>query len=149
MLKKEEIQFMEYSIEDSENMSRLNNISLDVFWSKKMFEDESYDQTKRYFVAKNESKFIGFLGFAQICNEAHIMNIAVSQDYRNQKVGTKLFDMALCKMKELKIDSITLEVSEGNNIAIKFYEKLGFCLAGKRPNYYADKSGALIYWLYL
>jgi ribosomal-protein-alanine N-acetyltransferase len=48
----------------------------------------------------------------------------------------------LCK--KLNINKILLEVSTGNEIAGKFYDRFDFYTVGMRRNYYKDGSDALL-----
>ncbi len=55
----------------------------------------------------------------------YIDDIAVSKDYRNNKIGTKLYLKAKDKAIKDNLDSIELNVWAFNKDAIAFYQKLG------------------------
>lgn len=72
------------------------------------------------------------------------MNIAVRKDKRQEGIGTKLLKAIFEIAKQLKAQSITLEVNEKNLPAIKLYQKFGFQQVGLRKKYYHNKDNAVI-----
>lgn len=115
-------------------------------WSYNLFYNELFDQSKHYFVACCNERVIGYGGFAQILDEAHIMNIAVKGLYRNKGIGQAILELIIEDAIHLKIKAITLEVREDNKSAIALYEKNGFKCSGIRKKYYNNTHNALIYW---
>ena len=118
-------------------------------WSDSLYKAEIGAPEKNYLVASDGGKTVGFGGFAQVFDEGHIMNIAVSAEYRRQGIASLILDELIKKGKENGVTSFTLEVRDGNAAAISLYEKKGFTLAGVRKKYYGGKEDARIYWLYL
>lgn len=55
----------------------------------------------------------------------YIDDICISQNYRQQHVGTKIFDAIKQFALDNGCDAITLNVWEGNDNAKKFYEHMG------------------------
>lgn len=96
--------------------------------------------------APSVTQFIrGFAGFWLVADEAHIMNIAVREQYRRQGTGELLLISLIDLALELKADFITLEVRPSNNIAQSLYSKYGFARVGERRGYYSDnKEDAII-----
>ncbi|MFI3209905.1 MAG: ribosomal protein S18-alanine N-acetyltransferase [Peptostreptococcaceae bacterium] len=126
---------------------RVEEESFVISWSRKSFEDELKNDKALYLVAKQDEKVIGYIGTWLIFDEAHITNIAVSYEFRNQKIGDKLVSELINICKDKKIKSMTLEVRNSNIIAQKLYKNHGFKLAGIRKEYYSDnKEDALIMW---
>lgn len=121
----------------------------ELAWSEHLLEQELFFDYKYYKVVLNQDKVIGYGGFSQILNEAHIMNIAIASPYRRQGVGSLLMDALKRKACALGITKMTLEVAEGNKSAIEFYFKHSFIFFGIRPNYYPNKENALILWCLL
>ncbi len=120
-------------------------------WSSEMYLKEFFDTTKRYFVAYNTldpDVILGFVGYAQVFDEAHIMNLAVDEKARRKGIASLLVDRALKDAKDRGVESATLEVRVSNNGARALYTKLGFKEAGVRPDYYPDREGAVILWYY-
>lgn len=97
-----------------------------------------------FIVACIENKIVGY-----ICGEVrgdygHIITLAVKREYRRIGIGTELVNKFIDFLKHRNIKKIYLEVSEKNNIAIKFYLKNGFYIKGKIKRYYKNGSDALI-----
>lgn len=115
-------------------------------WSYGLFLNELLDGNKHYFVAQLNDEVIGYAGYAQILDEAHIMTIAVKGLYRNKGIGKALLDLIINDATKRKIRAITLEVREGNDKAVALYQKKGFECAGIRKKYYNNTHNALIYW---
>lgn len=63
--------------------------------------------------------------------EVEILNLAVSPEMRRQGTGRALLGAALDPRAE-----VFLEVRTSNQVARKFYTRLGFREVGTRPNYY-------------
>ena len=118
-------------------------------WSENLYRQELLSPEKHYVVVCEDGVPVAFGGFAQVCDEGHIMNIAVSEKYRRRGIASKILDMLIETGKRRGVDAFTLEVRDGNGAAIALYEKKGFTLAGVRKKYYGGKEDARIYWLYL
>jgi len=88
---------------------------------------------------------VGYVGVWLMVDQAHIVAIAVREDYRRQGLGELLLaesvEMALSNGQE----SVTLEVRRSNESAQALYEKYRFLKVGVRRRYYTDnKEDALI-----
>lgn len=106
---------------------------------------ESYNHGTRFIVAENEIDVLGYMGFAAVCGEGYVTNVAVFEKYRNMGVGTALVSEAVSYCKENKLDFLSLEVRKSNENAIKLYEKFGFQVVGERKDFYRNpKENALI-----
>jgi len=81
---------------------------------------------------------IGYLCVNLIFEEAHILNLAVHPDFRRQGVATRLMEEILQASKGKNCSGFFLEVRGSNTEAIKFYERLGFKIAGVRKDYYVS-----------
>jgi ribosomal-protein-alanine N-acetyltransferase len=88
---------------------------------------------------------VGYVGVWLMVDQAHIVAIAVREDYRRRGLGELLLsesiDLALSNGQE----SVTLEVRRSNESAQALYEKYRFIKVGVRRRYYTDnKEDALI-----
>jgi len=83
---------------------------------------------------------IGFAGFWLMLKEAHIIAIAVRNNYRRIGVGEGLLISIIELATQLNATSVTLEVRASNETAQALYEKYGFQLTGRRHNYYSDNG---------
>ncbi len=111
------------------------------------------------FIIKNkENKIIGFI-LAQIKYKqdsntntnltfpiGHVISFCILEEYRNQKLGTKLMNHLKKILKQqYKINQLYLEMEIGNR-ALSFYNRNGFIEHQILPNYYDDKDGVLLIW---
>jgi len=120
-------------------------------WSRESFVQElTTNKLAKYLVLELDGRIVAYGGFWSIVDEAHITNIAVDPDERRQGLGKLLVSGMLEEIQSLKMDTVTLEVRDGNIPARALYEGFGFESAGRRPNYYQDpKEDAIIMWLKL
>ncbi|HOO23306.1 MAG TPA: ribosomal protein S18-alanine N-acetyltransferase [Clostridia bacterium] len=132
-----------------ENVKEVADLEKECFgheaWSENLFMDEIPQENKHYIVVREDGEVVAYGGFSQILDEGHIMNIAVKQSFRRCGLGSIVIEKIVEKAKELNINSITLEVREGNTPARNLYEKHSFKLAGIRKEYYG-RENACIYW---
>lgn len=80
----------------------------------------------------------GYVGVWLMAGQAHIVAIAVREDYRGLGLGELLLaeaiDLALVNNQE----NVTLEVRKSNLVAQRLYEKYRFLKVGMRKRYYSD-----------
>ena len=79
-----------------------------------------------------------------IADEAEILTIAVSPDFRRQGLARTLTDAAARLAESLGAQSLFLEVAEDNPAAIALYTAVGFAQVGRRRGYYARQGGAKV-----
>lgn len=85
----------------------------------------------------------GAVGFALsriVVDEAELLLLAVRRGAQGQGVGKKLLDRFALVARRRGAARLHLEVREGNH-AVKLYEKAGYGLIGRRPNYYNGPDG--------
>lgn len=116
----------------------------DEFWNEKILSDEFENENSEYFILIDGDKLLGFAGLWFNIDEAHIMNIAVKDEYRKNGFGTRLLKFLIEEAKEKRKACITLEVREDNMPAIALYEKLNFEKIGRRKKYYNSEIDAII-----
>jgi ribosomal-protein-alanine N-acetyltransferase len=87
-------------------------------------------------VAEDERGIAGFVVARQLVGETEILNFAVRADSRRKGTGTALLQQALERSKSFGAETVILEVRASNLAAIRFYERHGFVVAGKRPRCY-------------
>ena len=114
-------------------------IEVDVFpfpWSRKVFQGsiaEGYD----CWVARDEmNRLIGYFVLMKVVDEVHLLTIAVHRSLHGRGVGRKLLDQAISLAREMKMESMLLEVRLSNARALTLYKNYGFARIGMRKNYY-------------
>lgn len=125
------IQFAERNNNHSASTSRIDKILYGI---------------KHIFIKPTTKQLIvGFIGIWFIVDEAHIITLAVREQYRGQNIGKLLLIAAANIAMENKINFLTLEVRASNTSAQSLYETFGFIPRGERPGYYTDtKENAII-----
>lgn len=98
-----------------------------------------HDHSSGNEVTTSERQYIfGFAGFWFVAGEAHIINIAVREQYRRQGIGELLLISMIDLAIELGAQLVTLEVRASNTTAQSLYSKYGFTQVGVRRGYYTD-----------
>lgn len=91
-------------------------------------------------IAELNGRSAGFALTRGVLDEAELLLLAVIPEMRHRGVGAALLRSVIgdCAMRQ--IDSLHLEVREGND-AIKLYRKSGFTKIGERRDYYRGADG--------
>lgn len=114
-------------------------------WTKCQFASEMDRRPSVCLVARRESDVLGHLIFWLLVPEIHILNIAVKPEMRQKGIGRLLMDYLFAYAQETGVDEIYLEVRPSNEAALALYERVGFVVTGRRPNYYPEsKEDALL-----
>jgi ribosomal-protein-alanine acetyltransferase len=92
------------------------------------------------WVVEDAGGIAGFLIARRLVQETEVLNFAVRADRRRRGVGTSLLRKAADWSRSIGAEKLMLEVRASNAIALKFYERHGFSVAGRRPRYYADPT---------
>ena len=103
-------------------------------WTQDSYEAETKNILSNYIVAEVDGEIIGFGGFWQVIDEAHITNIAVMADYRQTGVGQNIMNAMLAQALAKGCVAMTLEVRGDNQPAINFYLKNQFTREGRRKD---------------
>ena len=81
---------------------------------------------------------VGFVGVWLLIEEAHIVTLAVRDDYRRRGVGELLLITIIETARLAGQEVVTLECRVSNAVALRLYEKYGFERVGIRSRYYSD-----------
>ena len=91
-------------------------------------------------------RIIGFAAFSAIpgVGECALDNMVVAESSRRQGIGARLLAAGLLWCRAHSGSSVWLEVRASNQGAIALYERAGFSIVGRRPDYYSKPvEGAL------
>jgi ribosomal-protein-alanine N-acetyltransferase len=119
-------------------------------WDRLSFESAlCCDSARNYAVKSTEGEICGpFIAYAfwrMAGDEVHLQKVAVTPAWRKQGVATWLLERCFTLSIGQGARSAHLEVRPSNIPAVELYQKLGFELIGKRPQYYPDsKEDALL-----
>ncbi len=81
---------------------------------------------------------LGFIGVWLMVGEAHIVTVAVRDEYRRMGIGERLLIAGVEMALEYDQELVTLEVRASNEAAQRLYERYGLNRAGLRVRYYSD-----------
>lgn len=133
--------------EDFEQVLEIENECFKQPYSRKKLEYEfNENPVNKIIVAESEGKIVGFIDFLITFNSSTIMQVAVTNKFRGQGIGTQLLsEMEHSFPKEIDdvVETITLEVRESNEAAKALYLKNGYELVVVKKNYYKDGENAL------
>ena len=119
-----------------EDMVNLEKMYFSDPWSANAFYSELNNPLSLWLVAVDAGRVVGYVGSQTVLGEADMMNLAVHEDYRRQGLGRQLVEALISRLSQQGSHILMLEVRVSNAPAIALYEKLGFQVVGKRPNYY-------------
>jgi len=96
-----------------------------------------------FIVAEKAHKIVGFLIGVRITTEnAKVLMLSVSKQYRKQGVGSELLIRFLKETSKKKVKIVELEVRTDNKKAIDFYRKHGFITKAKIKGFYQNGKTA-------
>jgi ribosomal-protein-alanine N-acetyltransferase len=128
--------------DDLDEMLQIENHSFPIPWSRKLFLKELENGLSYVYTAKDTAndKLYGYICFSIISEEMHILNLAVDESYRREKIATRLLlhGMEIAKGKGAK--AAYLEVRVSHKTAKGLYQKMGFIEIAKRKKYYSDND---------
>ncbi len=88
------------------------------------------------WVVEVGDEIAGYGILSAAAGEAHILNLAVSEDFQKQGHGRYILDKLISIARWHRAEAIFLEVRPSNSSAINLYERAGFAMVGRRPGYY-------------
>jgi ribosomal-protein-alanine N-acetyltransferase len=110
-------------------------------WTAAMYRDElARTDTRRYLVAEDDDRIVGYAGLIAYDDEAHVSTIAVTAARQGEGIGARLLD-ALLEEADRRSPVVILEVRADNEVAQGLYRRRGFTEIGRRRGYY-QPSGA-------
>lgn len=130
-----------------EAVARISKECLPECWSYESVCDVLKYNNNIYYVVKDleTDEVVAFAGIMIVADEAELLNIAVSSEYRKCGIAQRLLEQLFFDAKLQEAYRMLLEVRESNVQAQTLYSKLGFSVLGTRKNYYSNpKEDAII-----
>lgn len=112
--------------------------------NNEIIKDLNNNVFSKYFIYIEESNIIGFVNYFDIYDRYEIVNIFVTETYRNKKIGSKMLEHLIKLGEKQNIKNITLEVKKDNIVAINLYKKYNFEIVAIRKLYYQGIDGLLM-----
>ncbi|HMA98922.1 MAG TPA: ribosomal protein S18-alanine N-acetyltransferase [Wenzhouxiangella sp.] len=109
-------------------------------WSAGIF-DDCLRVGYRCLVVTEQGHVCGYAIYSIALDEAHLLNLCVSPDWRRVGLASILIDHVLRELMLAGVDRVFLEVRPSNKPALRLYAKQGFEKVGRRPGYYPAAEG--------
>ena len=123
----------------------LEQLSFAEPWSERALELLCKDENFGLVLEDENGLVLAYAGVMTVLDEGQFTNVAVHPDHRRRGLGNALLSAALEEAKKRGLALLSLEVRESNVAAIALYEKHGFTVAGKRPDFYrSPREAALV-----
>jgi ribosomal-protein-alanine N-acetyltransferase len=109
-------------------------------WSEGIFRDcLRVGYVCRVVTVRGETVGYGVMSVG--AGEAHILNLCIHAEFRNQGIGRKLLGYLVERAATAGMGEAYLEVRPSNTGAIRLYQSLGFEQVGIRRGYYQAVGG--------
>ena len=106
-----------------------------MFWSE-LAHSRGHGATRRYVVAQEGDRIVGYAGLAASGGQGDVQTIAVTRDHWGTGLGSKLLAELLRAATAFECTEVLLECRVDNVRAQKLYERFGFEPIGVRRGYY-------------
>jgi [ribosomal protein S18]-alanine N-acetyltransferase len=118
-------------------------------WSRDtlVWELRNSDVTRVHLLREDGGTIAAFCVCWIIFDELHINTLAVAPEFRRRGLATALLQAVMAEAETEGAMKATLEVRASNTAALALYERLGFRISARRPEYYTNpQEDALILW---
>ena len=143
------LELRKLELHDLNDIERIERESYPTPWSRSMFAGELAKPSSLSLGAfdRETGTLVGYLVISRYVDAWHVMNVAVTADYRRRGIARALLERLFEVTSSDERRGYTLEVRVSNVGAIALYERLGFVARGVRRGYYTDnREDALIMW---
>lgn len=125
-----------------EKVAEISKTCLPEAWSYAAICDVLKYDNNIYYVAKDThtDTVVGFAGIMIVADEAELLNIAVSSNYRRYGIAKRLLEHLFTLARQQGAYRMLLEVRKSNEGARALYEQMGFSKLGIRKNYYSGPT---------
>jgi len=140
VLKRPEINLRPMREVDLDDVLKIEQEAYPFPWSRGVFRD-CLRVGYSCWIMEVREQLIGYGVLTTGAGEAHVLNLCVDASERGFGYGARLLKRLVDLAKWHEAESIYLEVRPSNQPAFKLYEKFGFGVVGRRPNYYPSEQG--------
>lgn len=128
---------------DAAGAAALHAAAMDAPWSEDSFRELLQNPViVAHGCRADDGSLCALLLIRALPGEAEIYTIAVASDRRRRGLAAALLAHGLATAAAQGVESVFLEVDEGNAPARRLYEKFGFTAVGRRKGYYGSSTGA-------
>lgn len=97
-----------------------------------------------WYIYEEETFVKGFISYSIMYEQLELNYLYVEPHYRKQKIASQLMEYMIHEAIEKKVEVLSLEVHEKNEVAKKLYQTFGFEVKAIRKNYYGNEDGLLM-----
>ena len=108
-----------------------------------IYSDLTLNPYAHYMVLEIDKKVRGYIGL-WINDNSEIINFYIDSEFRGLGFGDMMVDFAVRLCELSKVNNLSLEVRESNEVAKNLYKKHGFTFSHKRERYYDNGEDALV-----
>ncbi len=136
------IELFPLELQYCDKVAEISKNCLPEAWSYASICDVLKYDNNIYYVAQDvhADVVVGFAGIMIVADEAELLNIAVSSDYRRSGVAKRLLEQLLMQARQQGAYRMLLEVRESNDGAKALYKQMGFSHLAVRKNYYSHPT---------
>lgn len=131
-----ELRFRKIEVRDLDQVVEIEQEAFPEPWTRGMFSQEISSPMSHFYVALLDETLVGYVGFWQVADEAHITSVTVRKEYRGRGYGRILTDFIIRTAAGEGLTRAMLEVRVTNITAQNLYKSLGFEKTGMRKGYY-------------
>lgn len=129
---------------DAAALAALHAQALPPGWPPADFAASCANANRAVLKAMSGTDLLGLAVLQFAADEAEILSVAVAKEARRLGAGSAIMKACVAACEQRLISYIYLEVAEGNQAALKLYEKFGFSVIASRKNYYhAGRTSAI------
>ena len=118
----------------------IENTSFEFSWSEEDFIRCLRQRNCIGMVAEHDERVAGFMIYELHRTRLHVLNFAVTPEYRRRGVGQQMIDKLIGKLSNQRRNKILLEVRETNLAAQLFFRDLGFRAISVLRDFYDDTT---------
>ncbi len=123
---------------DMANVLAIENNSFEHPWSEEDFLTCLRQRNCIGMVAEHDQQIVGFMIYELHKTNLRVLNFAVDQDNRRNRVGYQMVQRLIDKLSQQRRKEIVLETRESNLEAQLFFQKQGFRAVSVMRNHYED-----------
>lgn len=123
--------------EDLAAVMAIEEVAYDFPWTYGIFAD-CLRAGYVCWVMTLDDAVIGYGILSCAVGEAHILNICIGGPHRRAGFGRRLLARLTDLARWYQSEKMFLEVRPSNYAALSMYQRSGFRVVGRRPNYYPD-----------
>ena len=134
------LSYYELTENDLHDILQIERAAYDFPWSELIFRDCIQSEYQCIGISVYE-RLEGYMIVSKILDEAHLLNICLSKNYRGQGLGSVALDYLVSELKMTRHKRLFLEVRPSNLRALALYNHKGFEIIGLRKDYYPAQGG--------